>query len=145
MLVELRIENFAIIDKVELELGSGLTVFTGETGAGKSIIIDAVETLLGVRADMTNIRTGVTHSSVEATFKIMPKVREQVHQILREEALLDDENADGARGGVPAQDHGPGRLLGEVIAEAKHISIVSATPAIDALILVADHTNVAVP
>ncbi|MEJ2510599.1 MAG: DNA repair protein RecN [Anaerolineales bacterium] len=92
MLLELRIENFAIIDKVELELGSGLTVFTGETGAGKSIIIDAVETLLGVRADMTNIRTGVTHSSVEATFKIMPKVREQVHQILREEALLDDEN-----------------------------------------------------
>ena len=92
MLLELRIENFAIIDKVELEFGPGLTVFTGETGAGKSIIIDAVETLLGVRADMSIIRTGVTHSSVEATFKIMPKVREQVHQILREEALLDDEN-----------------------------------------------------
>ena len=92
MLLELRIENFAIIDKVDLEFGPGLTVFTGETGAGKSIIVDAVETLLGVRADMTNIRTGVTHSSVEATFKIMPKVREQVHQILREEALLDDEN-----------------------------------------------------
>jgi DNA repair protein RecN (Recombination protein N) len=92
MLLELRIENFAIIDKVELEFGPGLTVFTGETGAGKSIIIDAVETLLGVRADMSIIRTGVTQSSVEATFKIMPKVREQVHQILREEALLDDEN-----------------------------------------------------
>ena len=52
MLVELRIENFAIIDKIDLELGPGLTVFTGETGAGKSIIIDAVETLLGVRADI---------------------------------------------------------------------------------------------
>lgn len=92
MLLELRIENFAIIDKIDLELGPGLTVFTGETGAGKSIIIDAVETLLGVRADMSIIRTGVAHSSVEATFKIMPKVREQVHQILKEEALLDDEN-----------------------------------------------------
>ncbi len=92
MLIELRIENFAIIDKVDLELGPGLTVFTGETGAGKSIIIDAVETLLGVRADMTNIRTGVKQSSVEATFKIMSTVREQVHQILREEALLDDED-----------------------------------------------------
>jgi len=92
MLLELRIENFAIIDQIELELGPGLTVFTGETGAGKSIIIDAVETLLGVRADLSVIRTGVTHSSVEATFKIMPKVREQVHQILKEEALLDDEN-----------------------------------------------------
>src|SRR5210317_255258 len=91
MLVELRIENFAIIDKIELELGPGLTVFTGETGAGKSIIIDAVETLLGVRADTTVIRTGVERSSVEATFKIMPKVREQVHAILKEEALLDDQ------------------------------------------------------
>ena len=92
MLVELRIENFAIIDKIELELGPGLTVFTGETGAGKSIIIDAVETLLGVRADTTVIRTGVARSSVEATFKIMPKVREQVHAILREEDLLDDQD-----------------------------------------------------
>ena len=92
MLIELRIENFAIIDEIELQLGPGLTVFTGETGAGKSIIIDAVETLLGVRADTSIIRTGVENSSVEATFKIMPRVREQVHEILRGEALLDDEN-----------------------------------------------------
>jgi DNA repair protein RecN (Recombination protein N) len=92
MLLELRIENFAIIDKLELEFGSGLIVFTGETGAGKSIIIDAVETLLGVRADTSVIRSGVKRSSVEATFKIMPKVREQIHAILREEDLLDDEN-----------------------------------------------------
>ncbi len=92
MLLELRIQNFAIIDQIEIELGPGLTVFTGETGAGKSIIIDAVETLLGVRADTSVIRTGVEHSSVEATFKIMPSVREAVHAILKEEALLDDEN-----------------------------------------------------
>jgi DNA repair protein RecN (Recombination protein N) len=92
MLLELRIENFAIIDRLEMELGPGLVVFTGETGAGKSIIIDAVETLLGVRADTTVIRTGVKRSSVEATFKVMPKVRQQVHDILREEDLLDDED-----------------------------------------------------
>lgn len=92
MLLELRIENFAIIDKLDLEFGPGLMVFTGETGAGKSIIIDAVETLLGVRADTSVIRSGVARSSVEATFKIMPKVREQVHEILREEDLLDEEN-----------------------------------------------------
>jgi len=92
MLLELRIENFAIIDKLDLEFGPGLIVFTGETGAGKSIIIDAVETLLGVRADTSVIRSGVKNSSVEATFKIMPKVRDQIHAILREEDLLDDEN-----------------------------------------------------
>jgi len=92
MLVELRIENFAIIDKLDLEFGPGLIIFTGETGAGKSIIIDAVETLLGVRADVTQIRSGVILSSVEGTFKIMPKVREEVHAILKEEDLLDDEN-----------------------------------------------------
>jgi DNA repair protein RecN (Recombination protein N) len=92
MLVELRIENFAIIDKLDLEFGPGLIIFTGETGAGKSIIIDAVETLLGVRADVTHMRSGVTLSSVEGTFKIMPKVREGVHNILKEEDLLDDED-----------------------------------------------------
>lgn len=90
MLAELRIENFAIIDKLDLEFGPGLVILTGETGAGKSIIIDAVETLLGVRADMTMVRTGVANSSVEGTFKIMPKVREAVHAILEEEDLLDD-------------------------------------------------------
>jgi DNA repair protein RecN (Recombination protein N) len=91
MLVELRIENFAIIDKLELEFGPGLVIFTGETGAGKSIIVDAVETLLGVRADSAQIRSGVARSSVEGTFKIMPKVQDAVHAILREEDLLDDE------------------------------------------------------
>ena len=51
MLTELRIHDFAIIDDLSLTLDSGFIVFTGETGAGKSIIIDAVEMLLGGRAD----------------------------------------------------------------------------------------------
>jgi DNA repair protein RecN (Recombination protein N) len=92
MLVELRIENFAIIDQLKLELGDGLVIFTGETGAGKSIIIDAVETLLGVRADMGLIRTGSDYCNVEGTFRIGPQVREAVHEILRRETLLDDQN-----------------------------------------------------
>ncbi|MBI3158483.1 MAG: DNA repair protein RecN [Chloroflexi bacterium] len=90
MLVELRIENFAIIDELALEFGPGLMIFTGETGAGKSIIIDAVETLLGVRADATVIRSGVDRSSVEGTFKIAPDIRAAVHEILKREELLDD-------------------------------------------------------
>jgi len=90
MLTELRIENFAIIDNLELRFGPGLIILTGETGAGKSIIIDAVETLLGVRADMTMLRTGVERASVEGFFRIDEKVRQPVHAILQREELLDD-------------------------------------------------------
>jgi len=91
MLTELRIQNFAIIDDLQLRFDDGLVIFTGETGAGKSIIIDAVETLLGVRADTTVIRTGVEFASVEGSFRIGPAVREPVHAILDREALLDDQ------------------------------------------------------
>jgi len=56
MLQELRVRDFAIIEDLHLVLGGGFTVFTGETGAGKSIIIDAMEMLLGGRADSTAVR-----------------------------------------------------------------------------------------
>jgi len=90
MLTELKIENFAIIQNLELHLGSGLLTFTGETGAGKSIILDAIGVLLGGRTDNTMIRGGVERSLVEAVFELSPDNREQVHRILREEDLLDD-------------------------------------------------------
>lgn len=90
MLTELRIENFAIIDRLELHLKPGLVTFTGETGAGKSIIIDAVETLLGGRVDSTMIRSGSKNASIEATFQVTPEVRENVHAVLKREELLDD-------------------------------------------------------
>lgn len=90
MLTELRIENFAIIDRLELHLKPGLVTFTGETGAGKSIIIDAVETLLGGRVDSTMIRSGSKSASIEATFQVTPEVRENVHVVLKREELLDD-------------------------------------------------------
>ena len=70
MLTELRIENFAIIDRLELHFRPNLITFTGETGAGKSIIIDAVETILGGRADTTFIRSGSERASLEAIFRI---------------------------------------------------------------------------
>lgn len=90
MLTELHIENFAIIDKLQLQFKPGLITFTGETGAGKSIIIDALNTLLGSRADSTFIRSGVENALVEATFKIPPEARETVHRVLEREAMLDD-------------------------------------------------------
>ncbi|HEY3313856.1 MAG TPA: DNA repair protein RecN [Bacillota bacterium] len=69
MLLELSIENFALIDKLRLEFGPGLNVLTGETGAGKSIIIDAVEMVLGGRASGEVIRTGAERAVIEALFE----------------------------------------------------------------------------
>lgn len=90
MLRELRIQNFAIIDQLELTFESGLVVFTGETGAGKSIILDALELLLGGRADATAIRTEADLARVEATFHLCGPERQEVHAILRRADLLDD-------------------------------------------------------
>lgn len=90
MLTELHIENFAIIQALHLDFDSGLVIFTGETGAGKSIIMDALEAVLGGRAETTTIRTGVERAQVEATFYLNPAIREQVHVLLAAEDLLDD-------------------------------------------------------
>ena len=70
MLKALRINNFAIIDNLHVEFQSGLTALTGETGAGKSIIIDALNLILGGRADSDFIRTGETSATVECVFEI---------------------------------------------------------------------------
>ena len=90
MLTELRIENFAIIHQLRLDFSNGLVIFTGETGAGKSIILDALEAVLGGRAETTTIRTGVDRAQVEATFKLDPAVQGPVHALLAAEDLLDD-------------------------------------------------------
>jgi DNA repair protein RecN (Recombination protein N) len=72
MLLCLRIENFALIDQLELEFGAGLNVLTGETGAGKSIILDAIDAALGGKVSSRVIRTGTNRSMVEATFTSHP-------------------------------------------------------------------------
>lgn len=74
MLLWLRIENFALIDHLELEFGLGLNVLTGETGAGKSIILDAIDAALGGKVSSRVIRTGTNRSVVEATFTLSPSL-----------------------------------------------------------------------
>src|SRR5206468_12169214 len=68
MLQELSIRNFALLEGVRLTFGPGLNVLTGETGAGKSIIIDAIGTVLGGRTTTEVVRTGAERASVEAIF-----------------------------------------------------------------------------
>ncbi|HEY1905399.1 MAG TPA: AAA family ATPase, partial [Myxococcaceae bacterium] len=72
MLVALRIENFTVIEEVEVGFGPGLTVLTGETGAGKSILVDALGLLLGTRADAGCVRSGAEEAVVEAVFQRTP-------------------------------------------------------------------------
>ena len=75
MLRELSIRNFAIIDDLNIRFSDGLTVLTGETGAGKSIIINAVNLLLGSRATSAMVRTGAETAELEAMFEIAPESR----------------------------------------------------------------------
>ncbi|HEU5124141.1 MAG TPA: AAA family ATPase [Verrucomicrobiae bacterium] len=70
MLTVLRIKNLALVADLTLELQPGYNVITGETGAGKSIIIGALNLVLGERADRTLIRSGSENCSVEAVFDI---------------------------------------------------------------------------
>ena len=70
MLACLRVKNFAIIDALEVEFGPGLNVVTGETGAGKSIMVDALGLVLGDKAKNDLVRTGTTQAEVEALFEL---------------------------------------------------------------------------
>jgi DNA repair protein RecN (Recombination protein N) len=92
VLSELSIENFAIIDHLELHFTPGLVTFTGETGAGKSIIIDAVEVLLGGRAEAVMIRSEAERAIIEAVFEIPEAIQPQLMAILEREALLEEKN-----------------------------------------------------
>ncbi len=93
MLVELNVKNFAIIDELHLRFNPGFNVLTGETGAGKSIIIDAVSTLLGGRADTTMIRSGTDAAQVEGIFHLNETAKGVVLPLLQQDGLEgDDEN-----------------------------------------------------
>ena len=68
MLQLLHIENIAVIEKADIEFGGGLNVLTGETGAGKSIVIDALSAVMGARTSRDVIRTGAGSAMVTAVF-----------------------------------------------------------------------------
>ena len=93
MLTELYIRNFAIIDELRLKFHDGFNVLTGETGAGKSIILDAVTLMLGGRADTTFVRAGAGEAYVEATFTLSEALKKVVEPILEAEGL-DEEHGD---------------------------------------------------
>jgi DNA repair protein RecN (Recombination protein N) len=99
-LLELTVVDLALIDRLRLELGPGLNVITGETGAGKSLLIDALGLALGARADTGLVRHGAEMARVEALFDRIPEPLIVVREVQaggRSTARLDDEAVTAAR------------------------------------------------
>ena len=94
MLIELRLENYAVIDNAAVEFASGLNLLTGETGAGKSILIDALALLLGDKASSEVIRTGAERAVVSAVFECAGASGDEVEKVLERNGL--DESEDGS-------------------------------------------------
>lgn len=92
MLTELRISHFALIDHLELEFAPGFQVFTGETGAGKSLLVDALILLLGGRASGEHIRSGAQEATLEAVFSLSG--RQSILEKLKEWDLLPEGTQD---------------------------------------------------
>jgi DNA repair protein RecN (Recombination protein N) len=94
VLVELRLENYAVIDNAAVEFASGLNLLTGETGAGKSILIDALALLLGEKASSDVIRAGAERAVVSAVFECEGRAGDAIEKLLKHNGL--DESEDGS-------------------------------------------------
>jgi DNA repair protein RecN (Recombination protein N) len=94
MLKELHIKNFAIIDQLRVEFAPGLNIFTGETGAGKSIVVDALNLALGERASADLIRTGCEEAVVEAAFELDHDGTKEAATLLAEQGIETNSGED---------------------------------------------------
>jgi DNA repair protein RecN (Recombination protein N) len=115
MLISLQIEDFALVDRLKLELGSGLNVLTGETGAGKSIILDAIDAALGGKTSGRAIRTGAQRALIEATFDLDPSLltwlTEQQIELVEGMSLVCSRELIAGRGGVRSRSRVNGTLM----------------------------------
>ena len=102
MLQTISLRDFVIVDQLELDFSAGFTVLTGETGAGKSILLDALSLVLGERADSSQIREGSSRAEISALFQIDPELIESFGQWLD-------------RQGFPLEDNGQSLLLKRTI------------------------------
>lgn len=148
MLRTLRIRNFALIEKLELDFGSGLNILTGETGAGKSIIVGALGLVLGARASSEVVRTGAARADVEAVFALTEISKPLAALIAEHELDLDDNelilartvSAEGRSKAYAAGRLVPLNVLAQIAAELvdlhgqhEHQSLLSAERQLDLL------------
>src|SRR6476661_9715021 len=87
VLIELRLENYAVIDNLAVEFAPGLNLLTGETGAGKSILIDALALLLGDKASADVIRAGADKATISAVFEVEGGAEKTVARILENNGI----------------------------------------------------------
>lgn len=92
MLTRLHIRNIALIEKAELDLKTGLTVLTGETGAGKSMLMDALALASGARANASLLRVGATQGTVEASFQLSKEAQKAIAPVLDEAGITLENN-----------------------------------------------------
>lgn len=148
MLAELQISNFAIIDRLDLRFHERFNAFTGETGAGKSIIIDALGLVLGGRASPEMVRTGAPSARVQALFELSPPTLERVAPLLEaggiepEPALILTRELSAA-GRSSARINGVmvpagvlrevGGLLADITGQSEHLSLLRPSAQLDLL------------
>src|SRR6201987_3493026 len=89
----MRLENYAVIHNLAVEFGPGLNLLTGETGAGKSILIDALALLMGEKGSPDLIRSGAERAVLAAVFEVEPEAEKVVSNILESNGLDGDESS----------------------------------------------------
>lgn len=114
MLKEIYIQNFAIIEELRLEFENGFVVFTGETGAGKSIILDALDMVLGGKTDPTMVRGGADKAQVECVF-LVDQQNTELMDILNAEELLEEDNQLILSREIRAEGRSTARLNGRSV------------------------------
>lgn len=131
MLLSLRIQNFALIDNLELEFGAGLNVLTGETGAGKSIILDAIDIALGGKVNQRMIRTGMERALVEATFRadtaLVAWLNEQEIDLLDEADLICSRELAVTQGNLRSRSRVNGVLVNRTLMDRLRDRLVEIT------------------
>ena len=111
----MHIENIAVIEQADISFDKGFNVLTGETGAGKSIVIDAISAIMGERAYRDMIRTGTTKASVRAVFTQVPElswfqengVEYDQETVIQRDVYLDGKNVCRVNGSLVHGDHPP--------------------------------------
>lgn len=131
MLISLQIENFALVDRLNLEFGPGLNVLTGETGAGKSIILDALDAALGGKVTGRAIRTGADRALIEANFRLnsslLAWLKEQKIELVDDTVLVCSRELTVNRGNVRSRSRLNGVLVNKQQMEALRDRLVEIT------------------